>query len=63
MSKEPLEYLKHIKDECLYIFSVSGDNLSKDLFLQDETLKRAVVRSLEIIGVATKKIPARLETY
>lgn len=58
MSKEPIEYLKHIKDECLYILSVSGDNLSKEAFLQDETLKRAVVRSLEIIGEATKKIPA-----
>jgi len=26
--------------------------------LSDETLKRAVIRSLEIIGEATKKIPA-----
>ncbi len=26
-------------------------------FLDDETLKRAVVRSLEIIGEATKKLP------
>lgn len=33
-------------------------NLSKNDFLDDETLKRAVVRSLEIIGEATKKIPA-----
>jgi len=57
MSKEPLAYLKHIRDECLYILSVSNTNLSKDLFLQDETLKRAIVRSLEIIGEATKKIP------
>jgi uncharacterized protein with HEPN domain len=31
--------------------------LTKSDFLQDETLKRAVVRSLEIIGEATKKIP------
>ncbi len=29
-----------------------------DQFLADETLKRAVVRSLEIIGEASKKIPA-----
>jgi len=57
MSKEPIVYLKHIRDECLYILSVSYNNLSKDLFLQDETLKRAIVRSLEIIGEATKKIP------
>lgn len=31
---------------------------SKDELLDNETLKRAVVRSLEIIGEATKKIPA-----
>jgi len=57
MSKEPIEFLKHIADECTYLLSVSKD-LSKDDFLDDETLKRAVVRSLEIIGEATKKISA-----
>lgn len=57
MSKEPIEFLKHIADECTYLLSVNKD-LSKDDFLDDETLKRAVVRSLEIIGEATKKIPA-----
>jgi len=57
MFKEPTEYLKHIVDECSYIISVCK-NLSKDKFLDDETLKRAVVRSLEIIGEATKKVPA-----
>lgn len=57
MSKEPVEYLKHIADECSYLLSVN-QTLSKDDFLDDETLKRAVVRSLEIIGEAIKKIPA-----
>jgi uncharacterized protein with HEPN domain len=57
MSKEPIEFLKHIADECTYLLSISKE-LSKDTFLEDETLKRAVVRSLEIIGEATKKIPA-----
>ena len=57
MFKEPIEYLKHIADECLYLISVSKD-LSKDEFLDNKTLKRAVVRSLEIIGEATKKVPA-----
>jgi uncharacterized protein with HEPN domain len=57
MSKEPVEYLKHIADECEYLLSMNQD-LSKDSFLDDETLKRAVVRSLEIIGEATKKIPS-----
>jgi uncharacterized protein with HEPN domain len=58
MSKEPVEYLKHIRDESLYIVSVTGKGITKEEFLNDETLKRAVVRSLEIIGEATKKIPA-----
>lgn len=57
MSKEPIDYLKHIADECTYIISVSSD-LTKDKLLDDETLKRAIVRSIEIIGEATKKIPA-----
>ncbi|MBH2005561.1 MAG: DUF86 domain-containing protein [Sphingobacteriia bacterium] len=56
MSKDPIEFLKHILDECSYLISVTK-SLSKDEFLADETLKRAVVRSLEIIGEATKKIP------
>ena len=57
MSKEPVEFLKHIADECTYLRSISN-GLSKNELLDDETLKRAVVRSLEIIGEATKKIPA-----
>ena len=57
MSKEPIEFLKHIADECTYLLSISQE-LTKGDFLDDETLKRAVVRSLEIIGEATKKIPA-----
>jgi len=57
MSKEPKEYLRHIQDECLFIISVSQE-LKYDDFIVNETLKRAVVRSLEIIGEATKKIPA-----
>jgi uncharacterized protein with HEPN domain len=57
MSKEPIEFLKHIADECTYLLSISKE-LIKDTFLDDETLKRAVVRSLEIVGEATKKIPA-----
>ncbi|MBK9634122.1 MAG: DUF86 domain-containing protein [Bacteroidetes bacterium] len=57
MSKQPLEYLKHILDECNFILSVTNTNLSKNEFLDNEILKRAIVRSLEIIGEATKKIP------
>ena len=56
MYKDPKEFLKHIHDECLFIASISID-LSFDEFIKDETLKRAVTRSLKIIGEATKKIP------
>jgi uncharacterized protein with HEPN domain len=61
MSKESIEYLRHILLECDYIVSVIKPELSKDEFLRDETIKRAVVRSLEIIGEATKKIPADIK--
>jgi uncharacterized protein with HEPN domain len=57
MSKEPLEYLRHIQDECLFVLSVIGSETKKEDLISNETLKRAVVRSLEIIGEATKKIP------
>ncbi len=57
MSKDPKEFLKHIQDKCSYLIAVSH-NLEFNVFLEDETLKRAIVRSLEIIGEATKKIPA-----
>ena len=35
--------------------------MSKVNFIHNETLKRAVVRSLEIIGEASKKIPADIK--
>lgn len=58
MSKNPIDYLLHIHDERAYIKAAIGTELSPQDFLQNETLKRAIVRSLEIIGEATKKIPA-----
>ncbi len=57
MSKQPIVYLKHIHDECTYILSVINADMTKDDFINNETLKRAIVRSLEIIGEATKQIP------
>ncbi|CDN31603.1 protein of unknown function DUF86 [Mucinivorans hirudinis] len=58
MYKDYLELLRHIFVECNYIESVITKDTTQCDFLSDETLKRAVVRSLEIIGEATKKIPA-----
>jgi uncharacterized protein with HEPN domain len=58
MSKDPIEYLRHIQDECQFILSVTANELSKNDLVENEILKRAIVRSLEIIGEATKKVPA-----
>ena len=58
MSKHYTELLRHILDECDYILSVITPQTTKDDLINNETLKRAVVRSLEIIGEASKKIPA-----
>jgi hypothetical protein len=38
MSEEPIEFLKHIHDECAYILSVIAEDTTKDDFLKDETL-------------------------
>ena len=50
MYKSYVPYLQHILDECLYVRSVIKDDMQKEEFLRDETLKRAVTRSLSIIG-------------
>jgi len=59
MSLSSLEYLQHILDEMAYLID-RAKGLNKDEFIQDETLKRAFVRSLEIIGEATKNVSVAL---
>jgi uncharacterized protein with HEPN domain len=56
MSSPPTEYLQHILAEANYIASMTAD-IEGDEFLSDETLKRAFVRSIEIIGEAAKHVP------
>lgn len=50
------DFICHINDELDYVLKHT-DGLSEEVFLSDETLTRAVIRSLEIIGEATKKLP------
>jgi uncharacterized protein with HEPN domain len=57
MSPSPLEYIRHILDETVYL-TAQAERLSKEEFAHNETLKRAFVRSIEIIGEAAKKVPA-----
>ena len=56
MSLSPHEYIRHILDEIDYILSQLPDQ-DFGSFNNNETLKRAFVRSLEIIGEAAKKVP------
>ena len=61
MSFEPLEYLRHILAEADYLAEQTA-SISKEDFLKNETLRRAFVRSLEVIGEATKKLPDEFRT-
>jgi uncharacterized protein with HEPN domain len=61
MYKNYVELLRHILAECEYIGSAVTAETTFEQFMTDETLKRALVRSLEIIGEATKKIPADIK--
>ena len=56
-----IEFLRHILDETKYLIDAS-QGLKKAQFETDDTLKRAFVRSIEIIGEATKRISAELRT-
>ncbi len=60
MPLSPLEYLRHMLAEAQYLGQQSK-GVSKEQFIHDETAKRAFVRSIEIIGEATKKVPNELK--
>jgi uncharacterized protein with HEPN domain len=53
---EPRDYLRHILVEVEYLLDQS-QGLSFERFAADETLRRAFVRSLEVIGEAVKSLP------
>jgi uncharacterized protein with HEPN domain len=56
MSPSPLDCIRHMLDEIEYVTSKTS-LLTKAEFLRDETLRRAFVRSIEVIGEAAKKMP------
>jgi uncharacterized protein with HEPN domain len=59
VSLSPLEYVRHILDEIDFILSqFPGRDYAS--FSQNPTLKRAFVRSLEVIREAAKKVPQDL---
>ena len=60
MPVSPLEYLRHIRDEAHYLAYESARRQKSD-FDSNETIRRAFVRSIEIIGEAAKKVPSDLK--
>jgi uncharacterized protein with HEPN domain len=56
MSPSLLDFLKHILHECDYIIEVTVKE-NREYVLENETQSKAIVRSLEFIGEATKKLP------
>jgi uncharacterized protein with HEPN domain len=61
MSRSEIEYLRHIRDEARYLEEASQE-VSWEEFVDDETLKRAFVRSIEVIGEATKSLSTEIRT-
>jgi uncharacterized protein with HEPN domain len=57
-SPPPFERLLHIRDEAQYLLRVRPRFANQDDLEADEDISRAVVRALEIIGEATKNVPA-----
>lgn len=55
MQPSTREYLEHILDEAKFLLDASK-GVDRDSFLQDGILKRAFVRSIEVMGEAVKQI-------
>lgn len=53
--KSDLDYIKHIYGEILFL-KEEFNKTNKDLFLINNVLKRAFVRSIKIIGEASNKL-------
>ena len=59
MSLSPVDYLRHIYDECTFLQTKYNENTFES-FNNDRVLMYAVCRSLEIIGEATKNVSDEL---
>ena len=54
-----LDFLSHIEHECAFILQISRGKMRNEIE-NDELLSKGIIRSLEIIGEATKKLPNEL---
>ena len=60
MKKDPLVFVKHIRDAILDIEDFTGGFL-KENFLDDKKTQASVVRELKIIGEAARNIPVEFK--
>jgi uncharacterized protein with HEPN domain len=56
MSISSVEILRHIRDEAEFL-SESTVGITVEAFVENDVLKRACVRAIEVIGEAAKKVP------
>jgi uncharacterized protein with HEPN domain len=56
MQPSTREFLEHILDEARFLLDASKD-IDWESFRQDGVLRRAFVRSIEVMGEAVKQIP------
>lgn len=61
MKKDPLVFIKHIRDFIDDINSYTKKS-SKDIFLDNKMLQDAVIRKIEIIGEAVKNLPINFKS-
>lgn len=59
MSPSLLDFLRHIENECDYLVHLTTGR-DRAALLDDPTNSRAIVRSLEVIGEAVKRLPPDL---
>ncbi len=55
MTKADLVYLKHIRDAIAKVEKYSEDS-SYEFFIENDLLQDGVIRQIEVMGEATKKI-------
>ena len=56
MSRSTLDFLQHIQQELAYLLG-RANGMTYDEFISNDDLIRSFVRSLEVVGKASKNIP------
>ena len=53
--KDDFVYIEHM-NECIFKIKRYVENISKEEFIKNEILEDAIIRNIEIIGEASKKL-------